>query len=252
MLNASDIVHHPRNQFIEFLEEPHEYYYQHQDGRREQFNGVTGLLDNYSPYFDREAISKGVARKRNMSQEAVLAEWKETNKISIERGNYIHKVLENFVLTGEIENEPLVEKFVKSYESMGLRPVAAEWTIFDERIKRASSVDGNFIDAAGKYVIVDYKTNKDGVKFDSYKDQRMLFPLHGLLDSKHAMYSLQVSMYDYWVKKYYLNPDQVSKQHWILHVGNDASGDWVFTWIPAMDLTDYILKIYEDLAANHF
>lgn len=251
MLQATQILDHPRNTRIKFLPEPHEYYYRDDQGNSIKFDGVTGLLGNYSPFFDRDSISKGVARKRGISQQQVLAEWKETNAISINRGNYIHDALETFVKNGEIVDQRLIEKFVEAYEAMGLRPVAAEWTIYDESIGRASSIDGNFIDANGKYVIVDYKTNKDGVKFDSYKSQRMLFPVHGLLDSKHSMYSLQVSMYRYWVEKYYLEPEYISNQHWILHIGNDEqTGDWKFSWISALDLRTHIEKIYDDLQAD--
>lgn len=248
-ITPQNILDHPRNARIEFLPEPHEYYYTGDNGQKTQFRGATSLIGDYTNYFDRDKISKGVASRDGKTQEQVLAEWKETNRISIEHGNYVHDCLENFVKTGEVADEPLVDAFILSYEAMGFTPVAAEWTIYDESIERASSIDGNFIGPDGRYVIVDYKTNKDGVKIEAYKDQRMVFPLQGLFDSKFSSYSLQVSLYRYWVEKFYLNPSDVADLHYILWIGKDQYGRWVFDWMPALDLRNEIQLIYNDLTA---
>lgn len=234
------------------MPDPHEYWHTDQNGNKTQYKGVTGLIGNYEPYFDKNAISKAVARRDKRTQEDVLAEWKKTNQESIVRGNYVHDCLEHFVKTGEVTDEPLIDGFVKSYEAMGLTPVAAEWTIYDESIQRASSVDGNFLDSNGNFVIVDYKTNKDGVKLKSYKDQRLVFPLQNLYASKHSVYSLQVSMYWYWIEKFYLNPQEISNAHWIVHIAqNKVTHAWEFEWIMALDLRKEIELIYNDFNAIH-
>lgn len=245
---AQQIIQHPRNTRIEFLVDEHEYYFTTDEGDRVQFQGVTGWIENFSPYFDRDKIAAGVARRDGKSTQQVLAEWKATNVESINRGNYVHDALEEFVLTGEIRNEALVDGFIASYEAMGFQPVTAEWTIYDERIGRASSIDGNFIDATGRYVIVDYKTNKDGVKQDSYKNQTLLHPLHHLRNSKYAKYSLQVSLYRHWVEQFYLDPADVADLHWILHI-DWKDEQWIFSWMPALDLRDEITLMYQDKTA---
>jgi ATP-dependent exoDNAse (exonuclease V) beta subunit len=249
LIDFQKILNHPRNAQINFDPVPHTYHHTDEQGVVRQFKGVTGLIEDYGNYFDVEKISKAVAYKRGVPQQQVKDEWKKTNKEAIDRGNYVHDTLEHFVKTGEILDEALVDGFVKSYEAMGLTPIAAEWTIFDETIERASSIDGNFADADGRFVIVDYKTNKDGVKFEAYKDQRMSYPLQGLYDSKHSKYSLQVSMYRHWVEKYYLDPSEVSDVHWILHIVQDTEGVWQFRWIMSMDYREEIKLIYDDLNA---
>jgi len=244
----TELLNHPRNALIEFLPEPHEYYFTCLNGEKKQFKGATSLIGDYTNYFDRNKISKGVAARDGKSQQQVLDEWAENNKVAIDLGNYVHDALENFVKTGEIVDDALISSFVRSYESMGLTPLAAEWTIFDETIERASSIDGNFLAPDGRYVIVDYKTNRKGVDYDSYKDQRMVFPLQGLYDSKYSSYSLQVSLYWHWVEKYYMASKDISDLHYILWIGQDHNG-WVFDWMPALDLRKEIELIYADLSA---
>jgi len=250
-----NILDHPRNARIEFLPEPHEYYYLADDGQKVQFKGATSLIGDYTNYFDKQKASAGTAWKRSqetgvqVSQGEILAEWKQTNQEAIDHGNYIHDALETFVKNGEIVDAALIDAFVKSYETMGLEPIAAEWTIYDQQIERASSIDGNFIALDGKYVIVDYKTNRKGVSYDSFGDQRMLFPLQGLYDSKYSSYSLQVSLYRYWVEKYYLDPKDVADLHYILWIGLDDAGQWIFDWMPALDLRTEVELIYNDQQA---
>ena len=247
---AELILSHPRNERIEFIASSHEYFYTTDAGQRVKFRGVTGLLDEYTNFFDAQSMSKFIAYRDGKTQQQVLAEWEDNKNQAIDRGNYVHDTLETFVKTGLVGDEALVDGFVASYRSMGLEPVAAEWTIYDEAVGRASSIDGNFIDQFGRYVIVDYKTNAKGVSLEPYKSQRMLYPLGHLLDCKHSLYSLQVSMYWRWIQQFYLPAEAISNAHWILHIVNEGfdTPDWKFNWIPALDMRQEIQLIYNNLA----
>jgi ATP-dependent exoDNAse (exonuclease V) beta subunit len=253
-IDAAYLQNHPRNKHIEFLPEPHEYYYS-QSGQwndKVKFGGVTGFLDNFAEMFDRDNIAKGVAYRDGKNVEDVLAEWQAKADEAIAHGNYVHDTLEHFTKTGEIRDEALVSAFVKSYESMGLTLVGAEWTIYDESIGRASSIDGNFVDQNGRFVIGDYKTNRDISKnfWDSYKNKTLLYPIHNLIASKYVKYSLQVAMYRRWIEQYYIPAEQVSNTNFIIHVSQDIHGAWKFSWFPALDLRPQIQLIYDDIESS--
>lgn len=201
------ITNHPRNLSIKFDKDKHKYWYADNPLEfNKEFKGVTSLIGDYKNPFERDRISKFVAMREGVSQEEVLDQWDETRDNAIEYGNLIHDSIEIMDETGEINEkcETELANYAKECRLYGLESVASEWVVYDEDIERASAVDKLFYRADdGKYVLADMKTPEKGIKYEAYKNQKMLYPLRNLPDSSYWHYSLQLTIYRRWLKDKY-------------------------------------------------
>src|SRR5690625_4252783 len=147
------VLEHPRNQNIQFFEEPHIYVH---TPTGENWKGVTSLISNYAEDFPREQMAKYVAQRDGTTPERVLAQWDRKGQKAIQYGNKVHKMIEDHVNEGITpEDNEDFEAYQTAIEELGLEPVCCEWVIYDERIKRASAIDGVY-QLDGALVIIDY------------------------------------------------------------------------------------------------
>jgi len=166
---------------------------------REQYISVTTLLGKYKEPFEKEQISKAVAKKEGVTQQEVLDRWQRTNKESTDFGTKIHKVIEKsikdltFYPTTTPEEKALIaafgEVFVPNSETL------CEQLVYSHIHKIAGTAD--LIQPDGPYFdVFDMKTNK---KFNLYSQyNKFLYaPLEHLMECEHSVYSLQLSMYAY-------------------------------------------------------
>lgn len=204
---------HPRDQRITFDAKEHKYWV---DGK--EYKGVTTWLKNYVPKFDRDGISKFLSFKRGVSQQDILDEWDQ----SVVYGNLVHGAFDKLLLTGEIEKEAEdeIHGIMILSDLLELKPIRSEWVIFNEDITRASAIDGVFLNKKGEIVIVDLKTYKE-MTFEGYKDKTMFPPLDHVPDAKYWMTSLQIGVYDNWLRNYYNVP--VSDTHYIFHINKEVT-----------------------------
>ena len=79
----------------------------------------------------------------------------------------------------------------------GLRVFRTEWAIYDEKVMVAGQVDALFIDASGKFHMVDWKRSKHSLDPMSNAQYRRFGkpPCEHLLDNDYAHYSLQQNLY---------------------------------------------------------
>ena len=77
--------------------------YTHKD-TKEQFTSVTTFLGRYKPPFDSDKHATRVAKREGVSKELVLEMWEEEKNRACERGTNIHKLLEDYIEYGEIED----------------------------------------------------------------------------------------------------------------------------------------------------
>lgn len=204
---------HPRDKYVKFDPIEHKYWV-----KDVEYNGVTSWLKNFTPKFDREGISKFLAFKRGVTQQDILDEWDQ----SVVYGNLVHGAFEKLVLTGELVDQASEEirNILLLSDLLEIRPIRSEWVIYNEDIKRASAIDGVFLNNKDEIVIVDIKTYKE-MTFEGYKDKTMFSPLDHLPDAKYWMTSLQISVYDHWLRNYYNVP--VSDTHYIFHINQDVT-----------------------------
>jgi hypothetical protein len=239
---------------IFFNEELHKYT----DEYNNVYTSVTQLIGKFEPVFDIDKWSKYKAKERGVSQETILLEWKHTNKVSIDVGNNTHKHLEDSIrllytvkepTINQISEEVITEKSYKyrvasvdQLNSLGLKDEYPQvywdlvlhinngWVIYAEkRVYNpfyfiAGTIDC-FLVRGNEFKILDWKTNKKDLKFESgyYKKEwqvidgvrmkvetntfvrtkeYLAYPLNNVQHCKGNGYTLQLSTYAYLVEQF--------------------------------------------------
>lgn len=228
------LISNKRRDLISFDKDRHEYTYR--DGRK--FKGVTGWIGEFKNPFDKEGASLGVARKEGISQAEVLARWDEQLRVSQDYGNGVHDAIEHMIATGEIDPKFSVEleNVLDALDQFDLTPIACEYTVYNEDVERASNID-LICDRDGQVVLVDFKTPEKGIKFEAYKNQKMLYPVV-LPDCSYYHYSLQLDIYAYWLEtKYGMD---VAPDRYLMYLREDD----VKMYLTA-DVREQTLKMHE-------
>jgi len=226
------IHNHPRNKHITFDSDQHRYFY-----KGDEFTGITHLLGKYTKPFEKQKVAKGYAYKHNMTVEQVLSLWEQDR----DYGNNVHDSIENLIKTGEFNDDYSTEldNVVRLLDEYKLKPIAAEFVVYDESIRTASMID--IVCEKGKeIVIVDTKTMKNPIRMAAYKGQKMVYPVNSLADTAYMKYCLQVGFYKKWLEEKYKLP--VSNQNYILHVHMEES-----KMIPVISLNEEIEKITQEI-----
>ncbi len=160
-------------------------------------SSVSKLIKIFVKPFDTENISKGVANKRNISQAAVLAEWAAISKEACDKGTRVHQFGELFPFNRNLKpsckQEEAIVKFWNDLPSH-IIPVVMELQMYHKDYMFAGTGDILLYNTqTGRYIIGDYKTNKD--LFKNFQGQKMLNEFSNLLDMPLNHYQLQLSFY---------------------------------------------------------
>lgn len=240
-----DLLKHPRNKHIQFLEDVHEYYFYPSGDKRKkneaiQFDGITGWIKEFSRPFDAKKQAKLSAKNPRsewygMSQKDILKAWSDKGDVTRERGNRIHKVVETVVNTGEDTDSEIVDDFFRVMDEIGIEPVTAEFVVYNEKLQRATPID--LIGARSDIVVpLDIKTYQDGMQWTGYGNASMNYPLSDLPDSKYIHTSLQLSIERVWLEQLY---EQVCQEGYILLYTDH------FEAIPSLFLPDQVQQMEE-------
>lgn len=231
---------------IYFNEELHRYTDEYQT----VYTSVTQLIEAYSPVFDKEYWAAYKAKQLNISKEEVLLRWKGITEEACAKGNETHSNLEtsvnnassntDFSISNYIglkqnelkitnnkidfnilqgsklaQNFPIILKMIKHYVDLGYS-IFAEKRVYSSYYCIAGTIDLILVKGTN-FIIVDWKTNKDELKFKSGyykkingvkssiwvdKDERLLKPLGHLQNCKGTKYSLQLSLYAFLMELY--------------------------------------------------
>lgn len=205
---------------IIFKEDTHQYF----DKTGIEYSSVTRTLNKIKVPFDRDGISKMMARSLSKekgitidkAQEIILSEWDAKRDSSIDRGNSIHGSIEHYLLTGKTTDEyykpisfvsGLIRNYYRFYPEIILYHqdflIAGQADLVCQRQKSANSV----------YDFYDYKTNEaKGIQFDSigrktddlkHYNRFFLPPLDFMEDCNYNLYALQLSMYAFFAEMTY-------------------------------------------------
>ena len=183
-----------------------------------KLQGVTGFISKYKNKFDAELVAENYVKKNGGDVKDLLAKWKLEGEISCTNGTNVHTIFETYITTGEViltgtPKELVAEKFIKDYFLTGkLMAVECEIVVYNEKVGLASQIDCVVKSDAGKYYILDWKTNKR-IESNSY-NKFMLDPFGHIPDSNYYHYSMQLGIYkrlcDYEIDGLY-----------IVHIGTD-------------------------------
>jgi ATP-dependent exoDNAse (exonuclease V) beta subunit len=181
---------------IKFNEAAHTYT--HKD-TGEKFISVTTLLGKYKQPFDRDGHSKRVADREGVSQELVLEMWEEEKNRACKRGTDIHKILEDYISYGDVEDNYgwLCKSYDKAAERSidSFKDVLCENLLYDEEHSVAGTADLIY-EHKNEFTVGDFKTNKR-FRFSSPYSERLKDPISHLHNCEFNLYGLQLSLYAY-------------------------------------------------------
>jgi ATP-dependent exoDNAse (exonuclease V) beta subunit len=164
-----------------------------------KYTSVTTLLGKYKKPFDSAAHSKRVAEREGVTQEFVLESWRETTKIATDRGTKIHKLMEDFVKVGEVDEEynylyKSYSKFVINYIG-NYKKILSEELLFLHDYEVAGTSDLIY-ERDNDFIVADFKTNKK-YRFSNDFNDYFKAPIDHLPYCEFNTYALQLSMYAY-------------------------------------------------------
>ncbi len=196
---------------IRFDESKHIYY----KGDK-IMKGVTSYIKDFKEPFDSDRIATAYALKNGLIKEDVLAMWKAKADESIKMGSLVHKMIEDYILTGTINNtkqykkEDHGESFINDVFVAGkLIPVETEYIVYNDYL--ASQIDCIVKNQNGEYFILDFKTSGK-IDKESFGQRKMIGKYSDLNDCSFYHYSLQLSIYEELLKEYPV------KCSYILHI----------------------------------
>ena len=235
------------NTYLYFDEGPHKYT----DSNGNEYVSVTTLIGNYCPKFDTKYWAHKKAREQGVSEKEILKQWDKIKNEACDRGTNTHNGIENAIkdvskfkeaiqylqqvggrciTVADIPNlipTPLdVDKFKEAtenkyeeiyrvfqfYTERGYT-IYSEIGVFDPELLISGTID-ILCDRPTDFVILDWKTNRGGLQFESgyykkdkttipnqltnecvRKNDKMLPPLNHLPECNGSHYSMQLSIY---------------------------------------------------------
>ena len=201
--------------FLFFEEEGHKY----NDTMGNEYLSVTTLIHDYYNHFDADYWAHKKAREQGKSEKAIKAEWERIKNEACARGTKTHNGIEDAIKDVSKFKEATNNKYSEIYRVFEFY-INKGYTIYSEigaylMDYLISGTIDIFCYRPTDFVILDWKTNRDGLKFEAgyYKkdkstipnqltdewvhqhNKKMLPPVAHLADCNGMHYSLQLSMY---------------------------------------------------------
>ncbi len=235
------------NTYLYFDEGPHKYT----DSNGNEYISVTTLIGDYCPKFDAKYWAHKKAKEQGVSEKEIIKQWDKIKNEACDRGTNTHNGIENAIkdvskfkeaiqylqqvggrciTVADIPNlipTPLdVDKFKEAtenkyeeiyrvfqfYTDRGYT-IYSEIGVFDPELLISGTID-ILCDRPTDFVILDWKTNRGGLQFESgyfkkdkttipnqltnewvRKNDKMLPPLNHLPECNGSHYSMQLSIY---------------------------------------------------------
>lgn len=243
-----------KDTFLYFEEEGHKY----EDSNGNRYLSCTTFLHEYAPKFDADFWARKKAKEQGVSEKEIKKQWDTIKNEACSRGTATHNGIEDAIkevsmfksaikyLT-QIEDGRVVT--VADIPNLNVKPFELDkfieatnnkypgiYEVFKYYLDRGytiySEIGAFLIDYLisgtidilcirdDKFVILDWKTNRDGLKFESgyykkdkstspaqltnewvRKDERLLPPLGHMPNCNGSIYNMQLSLYSYMVEQ---------------------------------------------------
>lgn len=176
------------------FDEPNHIYYVNGERIR---SSVSKILKVFTPKTDFKLIAENIDKRDNLPAGTTSTLWDLNSKIALAIGTRAHYFGEMYAFHRNLIPTSGYEKaIVKFWSEMPehIVPVIMELQMYHKDYMFAGTGDILLYNKkTGKYIIGDYKTNKD--LFKNYNGQTMLGPFSDLLDMPLNHYKLQLSFY---------------------------------------------------------
>ena len=196
------------------------------------FTSVSSVISKYKQPFDKDGLSKKKAKERGVSQEEILAEWAEINKVAIDKGHKLHSEKEQELIDLGINVFPAqFENGLKiSYDLTKLNPgIYPELILYSPFYKVCGTSDVVIIYPDKTFDVEDYKSNKE-LKFESFKKFNqvtlkkepvmMKSPVSHLQDCNGLHYTIQLSLYAFMLEQFGYKCKSLTLRHMIQETDN--------------------------------
>jgi ATP-dependent exoDNAse (exonuclease V) beta subunit len=228
---------HERDNNIEFEEFGHKYKIL--TDVESTYTSVTTFIHSHFPNFEADKIiekmMKGKSWKEghkywNMTQEEIKNQWKENGNNVSQLGTQMHfefecfmnnpnlpigythnELLDNYIKNNSNNNEIsdfqiLKEwiyfiEFIKDFPH--LKPYRTEWTIYDEELKLAGSIDMVYENSDKTLSIYDWKRVKNITTVNNFNKYAITDSICHMPDSNFWHYTLQLNIYKTILEKKY-------------------------------------------------
>lgn len=180
-----------------FKEESHTYWLDDK-----QLPSVSSLLKKFAIPFDEKNALKYSAKKLGVSEQSLKESWTKINKEACDKGHTIHEFAELYnndcLKPSRIEELAVIQYYMNLPKH--ILPLFVELRVYYKDLY-AGTFDGLMYNTlTGKYILYDWKTNKDIHK--NYNNQMLLSPFDDLLDTPLHKYYIQLNLYKKAIEQY--------------------------------------------------
>lgn len=227
---GSSKAKHPKGYEIEFFEDTH-VYTSTIDGKEIGYISGTQFLHKFFAPFDADgAIAKRCAVKEGCTVEEIKAKWAQAGKDASVLGTRVHECCEDIEhgkSENELRNTPASQKEERMFKNavaiakklyQRLDIIGVEKIVFSPSLHIAGTID--LLGRSrkdGSYVIVDHKTNKSIDVVDKW-NKFALAPISHLHDTNFTMYSCQLNLYQYMLKREGYVPKDAEFKMFLNHI----------------------------------
>jgi ATP-dependent exoDNAse (exonuclease V) beta subunit len=223
---------HPRDAQIQFFETDHKYSILCDPDSK--YTSVTTWNHTHFEKFDADKIIKNMMKGRNwnptnkywgLSAEQIKALW--SSNVEAAAGTALHYQIECFMnnpkfTTDDYTHQDLYANYILTnpdyktttplewqyfiqfiQETPHLKPYRTEWTVYNEDIKIAGSIDMIYENPDGTLSIYDWKRSKNITRINNFNKFALTSCICHLPDSNFWHYSLQLNTYKSILEKKY-------------------------------------------------
>lgn len=178
---------------LTFNEEEHKYSINGNNIKK----SVSVLIKDFCIPFDKEKISKIKSERENISQQELLDSWKKEADDSIVRGKQAHLFGEIYAFNRTLRPQSMFDVAIMKFWNdlpKYVIPIVTELQMYHKKKLYAGTADIILYNTkTNKFIIGDYKTNKD--LFKNFKGQKLQDRFSNFLDTPFNKYQLQLSYY---------------------------------------------------------
>jgi ATP-dependent exoDNAse (exonuclease V) beta subunit len=262
---------HPRDLHIQFEEIGHKYTILTDPDSK--YTSVTTWNHSHFPKFDSNAVIKNMMRGKNwnpenkywgMTPEKIKQQWNNNGASVSSAGTDMHFDIECFMNNDIIpypythmnlyssyfskyyqthDNKPLEWKYFTDFvrDFPDLKPYRTEWTIYDEELKLAGSVDMVYENPDGTLMIYDWKRSKEITMVNKYNKYAITECISQYADSNFWHYSLQLNTYKAIIESKY---DKKVTHLCLVRLHPDAEEN-TYELLPVPDMQSSIKELFE-------
>jgi ATP-dependent exoDNAse (exonuclease V) beta subunit len=201
---------HPRDERIKFEEASHVYTI---DDGKDKYTSVTTVIKPLFDEFNADNVIASMMRSKKWSEskyfgktvEEIKAEWAQNGAQAAALGTKMHADIEAFYNDEVVVNDtPEFHHFLEFHQGLKtLKPYRTEWTVFDEELLIAGSIDMVYVRDDGDLVIYDWKRVKQIEKSNRFAGVGKHPAIAHLPDTNYWHYALQLNLYKFLLEKNY-------------------------------------------------